>query len=151
MEKGDIDKRIIEYVSYLIDNKEYKSEAEYLRLLGFPLTKLSDAKKGKAGFRAYDIGIILINDQRLNSDWVMTGKGAMFCTPEDSAGNANFIAYLKEEKSKVEQQNHELNIQLREAVEKNAFLEGRISEIKKHVPEESNAICAIASGSDLER
>ena len=42
MEKGDIDKRIIEYVTYLIDNKEYKSEAEYLRLLGLPLAKLSD-------------------------------------------------------------------------------------------------------------
>lgn len=69
MEKGEIDKRIIEYVAYLIDNREYKSEAEYLRLLGFPLTKLSDAKKGKAGFRANDIGIILINDKRLSSNW----------------------------------------------------------------------------------
>lgn len=91
MEKGDIDKRIIEYVSYLIDNKEYKSEAEYLRLLDFPLTKLSDAKKGKAGFRAYDIGIILINDRRLNSDWVMTGKGAMFASVDSNANISYFI------------------------------------------------------------
>lgn len=152
MEKGDIDKRIIEYVTYLIDNKEYKSEAEYLRTLDFPLTKLSDAKKGKAGFRSYDIGIILMNDNRLNSHWVMTGEGEMLCTPKDSAGNMNFIAYLKEEKAKVEQQNRDLNIQLREAVEKNAFLEGRISEMKKiNVPKESNATCADASGSDLEK
>lgn len=140
MKKGDIDKRIIEYVSYLIDNKEYKSEAEYLRLLDFPLTKLSDAKKGKAGFRAYDIGIILINDRRLNSDWVMTGKGAMF-TSVDS--NAN-ISYFINKCSSLEDENKKLLMEV-------GILKGRLQEIKKRVPEESNAICAAASGSDLEK
>lgn len=140
MEKGDIDKRIIEYVSYLIDNKEYKSEAEYLRLLDFPLTKLSDAKKGKAGFRAYDIGIILINDQRLNSDWVMTGKGAMFASVDS---NAN-ISYFINKCSSLEDENKKLLMEV-------GILKGRLQEIKKRVPEESNAICAAASGSDLEK
>jgi len=140
MEKGDIDKRIIEYVSYLIDNKEYKSEAEYLRLLGFPLTKLSDAKKGKAGFRAYDIGIILINDQRLNSDWVMTGKGAMFASVDS---NAN-ISYFINKCSSLEDENKKLLIEV-------GILRGRLQEIKKHAPEEDNAICADASGLDLEK
>ncbi|WP_195357186.1 hypothetical protein [Bacteroides cellulosilyticus] len=140
MEKGDIDKRIIEYVSYLIDNKEYKSEAEYLRLLDFPLTKLSDAKKGKAGFRAYDIGIILINDRRLNSDWVMTGKGAMFASVDS---NAN-ISYFINKCSSLEDENKKLLMEV-------GILKGRLQEIKKRVPEESNAICAAASGSDLEK
>ena len=140
MEKGDIDKRIIEYVSYLIDNKEYKSEAEYLRLLEFPLTKLSDAKKGKAGFRAYDIGIILINDRRLNSDWVMTGKGAMFASVDS---NAN-ISYFINKCSSLEDENKKLLMEV-------GILKGRLQEIKKRVPEESNAICAAASGSDLEK
>lgn len=31
------------------------------------------------------------------------------------------------------------------------ILKGRLQEIKKRVPEESNAICAAASGSDLEK
>lgn len=140
MEKGDIDKRIIEYISYLIDNKEYRSEAEYLRLLGFPLTKLSDAKKGKAGFRAYDIGIILINDQRLNSDWVMTGKGAMFASVDS---NVN-ISYFINKCSSLEDENKKLLMEV-------GILKGRLQEIKKRVPEGSNAICAAASGSDLEK
>ena len=117
---------------------------------GLTVGLINSARKRNKSLSGDNIGKILYVYQELNARWLLTGEGEMLCTPEDSAGNANFIAYLKEEKSKVEQQNHELNIQLREAVEKNAFLEGRISEIKKHVPEESNAICAIASGSDLE-
>lgn len=139
MGKGDIDKRIIEYVTYLIDNKEYKSEAEYLRLLGFPLTKLSDAKKGKAGFRAYDIGLILINDNRLNSQWVMTGQGSMFLSIDSSN-----LSYFIDKCHQLEKEKAELLLQVGELI-------GRIKEIKKCVPEEGNVICASASGSDLEK
>lgn len=139
MKKGDIDKRIIEYVAYLIDNKEYKSEAEYLRILGLPLAKLSDAKKGKAGFRAYDIGLILMNDNRLSSQWVMTGQGSMFL----SGDNGN-LSYFIEKCRQLEKERTELLLQVGE-------LRGRIEEIKKRVPEESNAICADASGFGLEK
>ncbi len=141
MEKGEIDKRIIEYVAYLIDNREYKSEAEYLRLLGFPLTKLSDAKKGKAGFRANDIGIILINDKRLSSNWVMTGQGKMFQQEENKDVS---LSYVIDRCRQLEKENRELLLQVGE-------LTGRIKEIKKLVPEDGNVACAIVSGSDLEK
>lgn len=140
MEKGDIDKRIIEYTTYLIDNKEYKSEAEYLRGLGFPLNKLSDAKKGKAGFRACDIGIILINDNRLNSHWLMTGQGTMFTSVEN---NGISISYFIEKCHQLESENKKLLMEVGE-------LRGQLKEIKKRVPEEDGATCATASGSGLE-
>lgn len=146
MEKGDIDKRIIEYVTYLIDNKEYKSEAEYLRLLGLPLAKLSDAKKGKAGFRAYDIGLILINDNRLNSQWVMTGQGSMFLSIDSSN-----LSYFINKCHQLEMENKELTKEIKELLLEVGELKGRIKEIKKRVPEEGSATCADASGSDLEK
>lgn len=147
MEKGDINKRIIEYVSYLIDNKEYKSEAEYLRSLNFPLTKLSDARKGKAGFRAYDIGIILMNDNRLNSHWVMTGQGTMFISINN---NGLDISYFIEKCNMLDNENKKLLMEIGELKGKVGELTGELKVIKKHVPEGGNATCAIASGSDLE-
>lgn len=47
MGKNDIDRRVVEWIRYLVDNKIYKSEAEYLRVVGFGPSKLSEAKKGK--------------------------------------------------------------------------------------------------------
>lgn len=141
MEKGDIDKRIIEYVSYLIDNKEYKSEAEFLRKLDMPLNKLSDARKGKAGFRSFDIGIILMNDNRLNSHWVMTGQGTMFLSVNTDRLSLSFFI---EKYNQLESENKKLLLEVGE-------LKGQLKEIKKHVPEVCNATCAIASGSDLEK
>lgn len=141
MEKGDIDRRIIEYVSYLIDNKEYKSEAEYLRKLDFPLTKLSDAKKGKAGFRTLDIGIILINDKRLNSHWIMTGEGTMLMSANS---NGIDLSFFVEKYNLLESENKKLLLEVGE-------LKGQLKEIKKRVPEEGDVICATASGSGLEK
>ena len=46
MEKTDIDRRIIEYITYLTDIKVYKSEAEYLRAVGMASTKISEVRKG---------------------------------------------------------------------------------------------------------
>lgn len=141
MEKGDIDKRIIEYISYLIDNKEYKSEAEFLRKLDMPLNKLSDARKGKAGFRSYDIGIILMNDSRLNSHWIMTGQGTMFLSVNTDCISLSFFI---EKYNLLESENKKLLMEVGE-------LRGQLKEIKKIAPEGDSATCATASGSDLEK
>lgn len=87
MGDNDINKRVILWIMYLIDSKIYKSEAEYLRSVGMGVAKLSDARKGKAGFRPDDIGKILIKDGGLNADWVMTGRGEMLIDKSNVLSN----------------------------------------------------------------
>ena len=83
MEKTDIDRRIIEYITYLTDIKVYKSEAEYLRAVGMASTKISEVRKGKVSFRPDEIRNILINSKTLNAHWIMTGEGTMFQQEEN--------------------------------------------------------------------
>lgn len=113
---------------------------------------INSARKRNKSLSGDNIEKILNVYTELNARWLMTGEGEMLCLPEDPAGNASLIAYLKEEKIKVERQNIELNARLMEAIERNAFLQGQMTEIKKAnaLPAE-NVICAAASGSGLER
>ena len=89
--KNDIDQRVIEYIEYLVQIKRYKSERNYLLSIGLPPNKLSDARKGKASFRAEDIGIILMKDEMLNGHWIMTGKGSMLLSDDNLTENSFFI------------------------------------------------------------
>lgn len=141
MEKTDIDRRIIEYITYLTDIKVYKSEAEYLRAVGMASTKISEVRKGKVSFRPDDIRNILINSKTLNAHWIMTGEGTMFQQEENKDIS---LAYAIDRCRQLEKENKELLLQVGE-------LTGRIKEIKKDVPKENNATCADASGSDLEK
>lgn len=141
MEKTDIDKRIIEYITYLTDIKEYKSEAEYLRTIGMASSKISEVRKGKVSFRPDEIRTILINSKTLNAHWIMTGEGTMFQQEENKDVS---LSYAIDRCRQLEKENKELLLQVGE-------LTGRIKEIKKRVPEEGNAICASASGSGLEK
>lgn len=141
MEKTDIDRRIIEYITYLTDIKVYKSEAEYLRAVGMASTKISEVRKGKVSFRPDEIRNILINSKTLNAHWIMTGEGTMFQQEENKDIS---LAYAIDRCRQLEKENKELLLQVGE-------LTGRIKEIKKDVPKENNATCADASGSDLER
>lgn len=77
MDKNEINIRVCQWIEYQINAGVYKSEAEYLREHGFGVGKISDARSGKAGFKAIDIGNILIQDSILNADWIMTGRGEM--------------------------------------------------------------------------
>ena len=138
MEKTDIDRRIIEYITYL---KVYKSEAEYLRAVGMASTKISEVRKGKVSFRPDEIRNILINSKTLNAHWIMTGEGTMFQQEENKDIS---LAYAIDRCRQLEKENKELLLQVGE-------LTGRIKEIKKDVPKENNATCADASGSDLEK
>ena len=141
MEKTDIDRRIIEYITYLTDIKAYKSEAEYLRAVGMASTKISEVRKGKVSFRPDEIRNILINSKTLNAHWIMTGEGTMFQQEEN---NDISLAYAIDRCRQLEKENKELLLQVGE-------LTGRIKEIKKDVPKENNVTCADASGSDLEK
>ena len=141
MEKTDIDRRIIEYITYLTDIKVYKSEAEYLRAVGMASTKISEVRKGKVSFRPDEIRNILINSKTLNAHWIMTGEGTMFQQEENKDIS---LAYAIDRCRQLEKENTELLLQVGE-------LTGRIKEIKKDVPKENNATCADASGSDLEK
>lgn len=80
---SEIDIRIVQWAEYLVKTKQFKSEADLLRYLSLGVSKLSDARKGKAGFRTVDIGIILMKTDLLNADWVMTGRGEMLITKEN--------------------------------------------------------------------
>ena len=141
MEKTYIDRRIIEYITYLTDIKVYKSEAEYLRAVGMASTKISEVRKGKVSFRPDEIRNILINSKTLNAHWIMTGEGTMFQQEENKDIS---LAYAIDRCRQLEKENKELLLQVGE-------LTGRIKEIKKDVPKENNATCADASGSDLEK
>lgn len=141
MEKTDIDRRIIEYITYLTDIKVYKSEAKYLRAVGMASTKISEVRKGKVSFRPDEIRNILINSKTLNAHWIMTGEGTMFQQEENKDIS---LAYAIDRCRQLEKENKELLLQVGE-------LTGRIKEIKKDVPKENNATCADASGSDLEK
>ncbi len=122
MGKNDIDRRVVEWIRYLVDNKIYKSEAEYLRVVGFGPSKLSEAKKGKAGFRTEDIGLILINNENLNARWLMTGQGEMLlqgtCNQVDSNKNElhleliNKMLDMQTELTKLKIENEELQDKL---------------------------------------
>lgn len=111
MAKEDIDNRILKWVSYIIDNKIYKSEALYLRILGLPPNKLSDVRNGKTRFTATDIGKILMLSTELNANWIMTGRGNMLFD-EDSSYNIGQIDVLrdinKELMSKIDSLNNKV-------------------------------------------
>lgn len=111
MAKEDIDNRILKWVSYIIDNKIYKSEASYLRILGLPPNKLSDVRNGKTRFTATDIGKILMLSTELNANWIMTGRGNMLFD-EDSSYNIGQIDVLrdinKELMSKIDSLNNKV-------------------------------------------
>lgn len=138
MEKTDIDRRIIEYITYLTDIKVYKSEAEYLRAVGMASTKISEVRKGKVSFRPDEIRNILINSKTLNAHWIMTGEGTMFQQEENKDIS---LAYAIDRCRQLEKENKELLLQVGE-------LTGRIKEIKKmsqrktmqHVPMQADQI-----------
>lgn len=83
-----------------------------------------------------DISIIY---PQVNIMWLITGKGEKFITPEPTDA---LFQHLKEENKELKIRNEELNREI-------GKLQEQIKEIKKHVPEKDNVICAIASGSDL--
>ena len=148
MEKTDIDRRIIEYITYLTDIKVYKSEAEYLRAVGMASTKITEVRKGKDRFRPDEIRNILINSKTLNAHWIMTGEGTMFQQEENKDIS---LAYAIDRCRQLEKENNQLNKENKELLLQVGELTGRIKEIKKDVPKENNVTCADASGSDLEK
>lgn len=148
MEKTDIDRRIIEYITYLTDIKVYKSEAEYLRAVGMASTKISEVRKGKVSFRPDEIRNILINSKTLNAHWIMTGEGTMFQQEENKDIS---LAYAIDRCRQLEKENNQLNKENKELLLQVGELTGRIKEIKKDVPKKNNVTCADASGSDLEK
>lgn len=128
MEKTDIDRRIIEYITYLTDIKVYKSEAEYLRAVGMASTKISEVRKGKVSFRPDEIRNILINSKTLNAHWIMTGEGTMFQQEENKDIS---LAYAIDRCRQLEKENNQLNKENKELLLQVGELTGRIKEIKK--------------------
>lgn len=119
--KTEIDSRAIQCIEYLIRNKGYKSEREFLHSLGFPEAKLSEARKGKSGFRAEDIGKILTTFGEINGHWIMTGKGDMRLQPDNNISNSSFIL----------QEYNQLKAENRELIEEIGKLKERIEQMKK--------------------
>lgn len=119
--KTEIDSRAIQCIEYLVKNKGYKSEREFLHSLGFPEAKLSEARKGKSGFRAEDIGKILTVFEEINGHWIMTGKGDMRLQPDNNISNSSFIL----------QEYNQLKAENRELIEEIGKLKERIEQMKK--------------------
>lgn len=119
--KTEIDSRTIQCIEYLVKNKGYRSETEFLSSLGFPPAKLSEARKGKSGFRADDIGKLLMNFDDINGHWIMTGKGDMLLQPDNNISNSSFIL---QEYNQLKQENREL-------IEEVGKLKERIEQLKK--------------------
>jgi hypothetical protein len=119
--KTEIDSRAIHCIEYLVKNKGYKSEREFLQSLGFPEAKLSEARKGKSGFRADDIGKILMTFGEINGHWIMTGKGDMLLQPDNNISNSSFIL----------QEYNQLKAENRELIEEIGKLKERIEQMKK--------------------
>lgn len=103
--KTEIDSRTIQCVEYLIKNKGYKSEKEFIKALEFTDSKLSEVRKGKSSFRADDIGKILIMFEEINGHWIMTGKGDMLLQPDNNLSNLSFIL---QEYNSLKEENREL-------------------------------------------
>lgn len=103
--RTEIDSRTLTCVEYLVKNKGYKSEKEFLKALELPEAKLSEARKGKSSFRADDIGKILMSFEEINGHWIMTGKGDMLLQPDNNLSNSSFI--LQEYKN-LKEENREL-------------------------------------------
>lgn len=123
MAKEEIDNRILECVSYIIENKMYKSEASYLRILGLPPNKLSDVRNGKTRFTASDIGKILMNAPELNANWIMTGRGNMLFDGDSS--------YNEGQMDMLRTINNELMSRIDTLNNKVGALEVELSSIKK--------------------
>lgn len=119
--KTEIDSRAIQCIEYLVKNKGYKSEREFLHSLGFPEAKLSEARKGKSGFRAEDIEKILTVFEEINGHWIMTGKGDMRLQPDNNISNSSFIL----------QEYNQLKAENRELIEEIGKLKERIEQMKK--------------------
>ena len=119
--KTEIDSRTIQCIEYLVKNKGYKSEKEFLKKMEFPEAKLSEARKGKSGFRADDIGKILMTFGEVNGHWIMTGKGDMLLQPDNNISNSSFIL---QEYNQLKQENKDL-------IEEIGKLKERITQLKK--------------------
>lgn len=139
MEKNDIDKRVIEWITYLVNTKRYKSEREYLIRLGLPPNKVTDARKGKASFRADDIGKILIDSAELNGHWILTGQGDMFISNE-TVSSSELISFLKKQNSELIDTVSSLNREIGE-------LKNIISSLKK----ENVRLDMVADNADAEQ
>lgn len=85
---------------------------------------------------------IHINYPTVNIMRIITGEGEVLVDESKKADIAS--SFFLEKYNQLESENKNLLLEVGE-------LRGRIEEIKKRVPEEGNAICADASGSDLEK
>lgn len=132
--RTEIDSRAIQCIEYLVKNKGYKSERKFLSSLGFPEGKLSEARKGKSGFRADDIGKILMSFGEINGHWIMTGKGDMLLQPDNSTSNSSFIL---QEYNKLKQENRELSEEV-----------GRLKERIKNLQEDHAHLGIVAENAD---
>lgn len=82
---------------------------------------------------------------------IITGEGSILLD-DNSKQNINIdSSYFIEKCRMLDNENKKLLMEIGELKGKVGELTGELKVIKKLVPEESNATCAIASGSDLEK
>lgn len=74
---------------------------------------------------------------------IITGEGDVLLDDNQKMNNGIPPSYFIEKCHQLESENKKLLMEVGE-------LKGELKAIKKHAPEEGNATCAIASGSDLE-
>lgn len=133
--KTEIDSRTIKCIEYLVKNKGYKSERNFLHSLGFPEAKISEARKGKSSFRAEDIGKILIAFGEINGHWILTGKGDMLLQPDNNISNSSFIL---QEYNDLKKENRELSEEI-----------GKLKERIKNLQEDYAHLGIVAENADV--
>ena len=87
---------------------------------------------------------IYINYPSVNILRIITGEGEILLNKEKQFKAGVDMSFFVEKYNQLEKENKELLLEIGE-------LKGQLKELKKHAPEENNARCAAASGSDLER
>ena len=75
---------------------------------------------------------------------IITGEGSILLDDNRKQNISIDSSFFIEKYNQLENENKELRLKV-------GRLEGQLIEVKKLVPEERNATCAIASGSDLEK
>lgn len=130
--------RFVEYMNYagLNDNKVTVQAGLSIGILG-------KAKASSHDLSAGNISKLLYVYKDINARWLLTGEGEMLQNDVcSSVNNDNLTTYIMNENKELKTKNEQLNYEL-------GKLEGQIIELKKRVPVEDAAKCAIVSGTDL--
>jgi plasmid maintenance system antidote protein VapI len=88
MDKATVNQRFISIVNYLVNNNTIKSRTELAERLNVKFNKLSEILNGRAGV-GIDMIISFCEMFGVHYEYLLTGRGAVYRTENDSKGEIN--------------------------------------------------------------